>query len=86
MCDDDKQQPFKTVVRYLDSRRARYWDTKQEACDAVSRFQLSCHDLAIRYSAEVWEVKPSGNVLIDQVEELPNDERIIIALTRERCA
>lgn len=83
---DEKQQPYKTVVRYLDSRRARYWDTLEEACSAVSRFQLSCHDLAIRYSAEVWEVRPEGNVLIDRVEEMPGGEKIIVALTRERSA
>jgi hypothetical protein len=83
---DDEQQPFKTVVRYLDSRRARYWDTLQEACDAVSRFQLSCHDLAIRYSAEVWEVRPEGNVLIDRIEEFSGADRAFVALTRERSA
>lgn len=85
MCDD-KQQPFKTVVRYLDSRRRRYWDTKQEACDAVSRFQLACHDLGINYEAEVWEITPDGNVLIDRVTEYTNAEKAIIALTRERTA
>lgn len=83
---DDEQQPFKTVVRYLDSRRARYWDSLQEACDAVSRFQLSCHDLAIRYSAEVWEIKPGGNVLIQRVDEFSGGEKALVALTRERTA
>lgn len=86
MTDDDKQQPFKTVVYYLDSRRARYWDTLQEACDAVSRFQLSCHDLAVRYKVEVWEIKPDGNVLIDMVEELSGGEKVILAITRDRSA
>lgn len=83
---EDELQPFKTVVRYLDSRRARYWDTLKEACEAVSRFQLSCHDLGIRYSAEVWGIRPEGKVLIDRVEEFSGGEKAIVALTRERCA
>ena len=83
---DDEPLRFKTVVKYLEVKRTRYWETLEQATQAISRFQLSCHDIGIPYEAELWEITADGKVLLDSVKEFSLGEKVIVAITRERTA
>lgn len=82
----DENERFRTVVRYLNVKRTRFWPTMDEAIHAVSVFQVKCHDLALKYSAEIWERTEHGYVMQHHAEDLTAEEKIIFALQPQTSA
>ena len=79
---EDEPLRFKTVVKYLEVKRTRYWETKEEASRALSAFQLQAENLSIAYVAELWYRKE----LLFSSERFSDAEKAVVAITGQRTA